>query len=104
MTRKEKFAAAATVVVILLALWRIGAATYEYALWKIDQDAPTIPSELITQPPAFIPDPPPPPSRHSYQLPDDEQDNGMYPPTKKLPPPKDCDPYSDRNCRPLSRI
>src|SRR5271170_2015804 len=60
---KTKALYAVVVVVILLALWRIGASIYEYHLSVIDRNAPTIPSELM-QPPVFIPDPPPPPAEH----------------------------------------
>ena len=83
MTRKEKFAAAATVVVILLALWRIGSSIYEYHLSVIDRNAPTIPSELM-QPPVFIPDPPPPPAEHLPRT---------LPPHEQQQPPAAC--YTD---------
>jgi len=77
---KTKALYAVVMVVILLALWRIGAATYEYALWQIDRDAPTIPAEL-NNPPVFIPDPPPPPTE---KLPD------TLPPVERpAQPPKD---------------
>jgi len=79
MKTRQVSIAVIALVVILLALWRIGASAYDYALWKIDHDSPTIPLNAA-----------PPPLMHAPELP------------RTLPPHEEqkqscCDPNAMRN-------
>jgi hypothetical protein len=56
MTRKEVYAVAVVVAVMSLALWRIGASVYEYALWEMDRNTPAIEAPPTPAPPVALPD------------------------------------------------
>jgi hypothetical protein len=70
MSRKEVYAVVVTAVVILLALWRIGASVYEYELSVLDRDAPKL------EMPYYVP--PAPPAKQSTPPSDEQPPTGCY--------------------------